>query len=185
RLGAVCVAVQDHTGTIYNADGIYPRKLIDHVNQNGGVAGYEGAEEMSDEEFWGVDCDICIPAALELQVTEDVAKRLQCELVVEAANGPTTLEAEPILDDRDIEVIPDVMANAGGVVVSYFEWVQNKRSESWQLQEVDSRLHFMMKRAFHEMRAFAREHNVRNRTASFAVALERLNDVYTERGVFP
>jgi glutamate dehydrogenase (NAD(P)+) len=185
RLGAVLVGVQDHTGSIYNRDGIYPRKLIEHVEDNEGVAGYSGAEEVDNGEFWEIDCDICIPAALELQVTEEVAERLQCELLVEGANGPTTLEAESVLEERDIEVIPDVLANAGGVVVSYFEWVQNKRSESWQLQEVDSRLHFMMKRAYHETRAFAREHGVRNRTAAFAVALQRLNDVYTDRGVFP
>ncbi|MFB6262747.1 MAG: Glu/Leu/Phe/Val dehydrogenase [Bradymonadaceae bacterium] len=185
RLGAVLVGVQDHTGSIYNPDGIYPRNLIEHVERAGGVRGYPESESIEDDEFWGVDCDICIPAALELQITEEVAKSLECELLVEAANGPTTLNGEAVLKERDIEVLPDVMVNAGGVVVSYFEWVQNKRSESWQLQEVDNRLHFMMKRAYHEMRAFSRERGVDNRTAAFAVALERLNDVYVERGVFP
>jgi glutamate dehydrogenase (NAD(P)+) len=185
RLGAVLVGVQDHTGSIRNPEGIYPRKLDEYVQENGGVAGYPESEAIDGDEFWGIDCDICIPAALELQVDEEVASTLDCDLLVEGANGPTTLDAEPILEERDIEVIPDVVANAGGVVVSYFEWVQNKRSESWQLQEVDSRLHFMMKRAFHEMRAFARERGVDNRTAAFAVALERINNVYTERGVFP
>ncbi len=185
RLGAVLVGVQDHTGSIYNPQGIYPRKLIDHVNKEGGIRGYAGADPIDGDEFWGVDCDICIPAALELQITEEVAKKLKCKLVVEAANGPTTLPGEEVLKKKGIEVIPDVMANAGGVVVSYFEWIQNKRSESWQLEEVDSRLLFMMKRAYHEMRAFAREHGTDNRTASIAVALNRLNAVYTERGVFP
>jgi glutamate dehydrogenase (NAD(P)+) len=185
RLGSVLTAVQDHTGSIYNPEGIYPRKLIDYVDENGGVAGYPGAETIEPEEFWGVECDIAIPAALELQIDSDVAQQLKCRLLVEAANGPTTLGGEDVLRERDIEVIPDVMANAGGVVVSYFEWIQNKRSESWQLEEVDSRLLFMMKRAYHEMRAFARERGVDNRTAAFAVALNRLNAVYTERGVFP
>lgn len=185
RLGAVLVGVQDHTGSIYNPQGIYPRKLIDHVNKEGGIRGYAGAEEIGGDEFWSVDCDICIPAALELQITEEVAKQLKARLVVEAANGPTTLAGEEVLKNKGVEVIPDVMANAGGVVVSYFEWIQNKRSESWQLEEVDNRLLFMMKRAYHEMRAFAREHGVDNRTAAFAVALNRLNEVYTERGVFP
>lgn len=185
RLGSVLTAVQDHTGSIYNPEGIYPRKLIDYVNKEGGVAGYPGAEPIDNDDFWGVESDICIPAALELQITAEVAKKLQARLVVEAANGPTTSGGEEVLKERGIEVIPDVMANAGGVVVSYFEWIQNKRSESWQLEEVDSRLLFMMKRAYHEMRAFAREHSLDNRTAAFAVALNRLNLVYTERGVFP
>lgn len=185
RLGAVLVGVQDHTGSIYNPQGIYPRKLIDHVNKEGGIRGYAGAEVINNDDFWGIESDICIPAALELQITEEVANKLTAKLVVEAANGPVTLEGEEVLKQRGIEVIPDIMANAGGVVVSYFEWIQNKRSESWQLEEVDSRLLFMMKRSYHEMRAFAREHGVDNRTAAFAVALNRLNAVYTERGVFP
>lgn len=185
RLGSILTAVQDHTGTIHNPQGIYPRKLIDWVEETGGVAGYPGAEEISAEDYWKVECDICIPAALELQIDENVARDIQCRVVVEAANGPTTLAGEEVLLERGIEVIPDIMANAGGVVVSYFEWIQNKRSESWQLQEVDSRLHFMMKRAYHEMRGFAREHKVDNRSASLAVALDRINKVYVERGVFP
>ncbi|RDV38978.1 Glu/Leu/Phe/Val dehydrogenase [Bradymonadaceae bacterium TMQ3] len=185
RLGAVMVAVEDHTGTLYNPEGIYPRKLVDHVEVHGGVAGYPGARAIRSDEFWEVECDICIPAALELQVTEEVASKLKARVVVEAANGPTTLGGERVLAERGIEVIPDMMANAGGVVVSYFEWIQNKRSESWQLQEVDSRLHFMMKNAYREMRAFARAHDVDNRTAALAVAIQRINVMYVERGVFP
>ncbi len=185
RLGSIMTAVQDHTGAIYNSQGIYPRKLIDWVEETGGVAGYPGAEEISPEDFWRVKCDILVPAALELQITEKVARDLDCRVIVEGANGPTTAAGEKILLEKGVDVIPDVMANAGGVVVSYFEWIQNKRSESWQLQEVDSRLHFMMKRAYHEMRNFAREHDIDNRTASLAVALERINKVYVERGVFP
>lgn len=185
RLGSILTAVQDHTGSIHNSQGIYPRKLIDWVEEHGGVAGYPGAESIPNEDFWKVKCDICIPAALELQIDAKVARELDCRVVVEAANGPTTLEGERILAEKGIEVLPDILANAGGVVVSYFEWIQNKRSESWQLQEVDSRLHFMMKRAYHEMRAFSREHKLDNRLASLAVALERINKVYVERGVFP
>ncbi|TXD38640.1 Glu/Leu/Phe/Val dehydrogenase [Lujinxingia vulgaris] len=185
RLGAVMVAVEDHTGTLYNPEGIYPRKLVEHVAEHGGVAGYPGAKTITSDEFWEVECDICIPAALELQVTEEVARKLKARVVVEAANGPTTLGGERVMAERGIEVIPDMMANAGGVVVSYFEWIQNKRSESWQLQEVDSRLHFMMKNAYQEMRAFARANDVDNRTAALAVAIQRINVMYVERGVFP
>jgi glutamate dehydrogenase (NAD(P)+) len=185
KLGAILVAVNDHTGSIYNPEGINTRKLSDHVGENGGVKGYAGASEVDLDTFWETPCDIFIPAALELQITEEVARKLKCKLIAEGANGPTTLEGEKVLDERGIDVIPDLMANAGGVVVSYFEWIQNKRSEAWQLSEVDERLHFMMRRAFHEMRAFAREHDVNNRTAAYAVALNRINSVYVERGVFP
>jgi glutamate dehydrogenase (NAD(P)+) len=185
KLGSILVAVQDHTGAIYNAEGIYTRKLADWVLEHGGVAGYPGAEAVSADDFWAAKCDICIPAALELQITKEVAEKLDCKLVVEGANGPTTLEGEKVLADKGITVIPDLMANAGGVVVSYFEWIQNKRSESWQLAEIDDRLHFMMKRAYHEMRSFAREHNCDNRTAAYACAVNRINACYVERGVFP
>ena len=150
KLGGVLVGVQDHTGSLHNPEGMNPRKLSEHVRQNGGIAGYRGGESCSGEDFWKLECDVCIPAALELQVTEKVARGLKARVVVEAANGPTTLPAERALEERGIEVLPDVLANAGGVVVSYFEWIQNKRSESWQLEEVDERLHFMMRRAFHE-----------------------------------
>lgn len=185
KLGAILVAVNDHTGCIANPEGINTRKLTVHVNEKGGIGGYTGAEEIEQDAFWEMQSDIFIPAALELQITGDVARKLKCKLVAEGANGPTTLEGERVLDERGIDVIPDLMANAGGVVVSYFEWIQNKRSEAWQLSEVDERLHFMMRRAFHEMRSFAREHNVNNRTAAYAVALNRINSVYVERGVFP
>ena len=185
RLGSVLTAVQDHTGSIYNRDGIYPRKLAQWVKETGGVAGYPGATEIGGDEFWSVECDICIPAALELQVDERVARMLNCQVVAEGANGPTTVEGDRVLMERDIDVIPDIMANAGGVVVSYFEWVQNKRSESWQLQEVDSHLHFRIKRAYHEMRAFSRQEGIDDRRAALCVALSRINQVYVERGVFP
>jgi len=185
KLGASLVAVMDHTGGIANEEGINVRKLTDHVKVTGGVKGYTSCNEVNSDEFWGTKCDIFIPAALELQIDERVAGLMNCRLVVEGANGPTTLDGERVLLSKGVEVIPDLMANAGGVVVSYFEWVQNKRSESWQLQEIDERLHFMMRRAYHDMRAFAREHNTDNRTGAYAVAIQRINSVYAERGIFP
>ena len=185
KLGGVMVGVQDHTGALHNAEGISPRKLNDHVRQHGGVEGYQGASPISGEDFWGIPCDLCIPAALELQVDEKVGHQIKARAIFEAANGPLTDEGERVLIERGVDVIPDIMANAGGVVVSYFEWIQNKRSESWQLHEIDQKLKFMMSRSYHEMRNFARQHSVDNRTAAFAVALNRINDVYAERGVFP
>lgn len=185
KLGGILVGVQDHTGTIHNAEGMNPRKLQDYVKQHGGVAGYRGGETIKNDAFWDLDCDIFIPAALELQINESVAKRLKCKLVVEGANGPTDIGGDRVLAERGIDVIPDIMANAGGVVVSYFEWIQNKRSEAWELEEIDERLLNMMRRAYQEMRGFAREHNVDNRSAALALALQRINAVYVERGVFP
>lgn len=185
KLGAVMVGVQDHTGTLYNSEGISPRKLSDHTRATGGIKGYKGAQSISNDEFWSIQCDLCIPAALELQVDVKQAKQIKARAIFEAANGPLTDEGERILLERGVDIIPDIMANAGGVVVSYFEWIQNKRSESWQLHEIDQKLKFMMGRAYHEMRNFARQQDVDNRTAAFAVALKRINDVYAERGVFP
>lgn len=185
KLGASLVAVMDHTGSIANEEGINVRKLTDHVRTHGGVSGYGSCSVVTPDEFWATKCDICIPAALELQINERVANLMNCRLVVEGANGPTTLDGEKVLMSKGIDVIPDLMANAGGVVVSYFEWVQNKRSEPWQLQEIDERLHFMMRRAYHDMRAFAREHSTDNRTGAYAVAINRINSVYAERGIFP
>ncbi len=185
KLGASLTAVLDHTGGIVNPEGLNVRKLADHVKATGGVKGYANSTEINSQEFWATKCDICIPAALEMQIDETVAASMDCKLIVEGANGPMTLAGEAVLIERGIDVLPDLYANAGGVVVSYYEWVQNKRSESWQLQEIDERLHFMMKRAYHDMRSFAREHNVDNRTAAYAVGIQRINAVYAERGIFP
>jgi glutamate dehydrogenase (NAD(P)+) len=185
KLGGILVGVQDHTGSIYNPEGMNPRKLQDHVRQHGGVKGYRAGEALANDDFWSLDCDILIPAALELQINEQVAKKLKCKVIVEGANGPVDLGGDRVLAERGIDVIPDIMANAGGVVVSYFEWIQNKRSESWELKEIDDRLLAMMQRAYQEMRTFAREQGVDNRTAALALALGRINAVYVERGVFP
>jgi glutamate dehydrogenase (NAD(P)+) len=185
KLGAKLVCAQDHTGTILNDQGIDPRELKDHVTRTGGVAGFPNTEAIDNEQFWAVKCDICMPCALELQVTAERAKKLSCRLIVEGANGPTTYMGDAVLRERNIDVLPDLLANAGGVVVSYFEWTQNKRSERWSEQEVDSRLQQMMKRAYQEIRAIAKTKQIDNRTASLSLAVRRLATAYQERGVFP
>lgn len=185
ELGAKCVGVQDHTGTISNPEGLDVHALVAHTTEHGGVKGFEGGKVASSDEFWGLECDICVPAALELQITERVARNLKCRVVAEAANGPTNLVGDRVMAERGIDVLPDILANAGGVVVSYFEWIQNKRSEAWQLDEVDRRLQFMMKNAYASMRKVAAERDIDNRTAALVVALERINAVYVERGMFP
>ena len=185
KLGAILVAVQDHTGSLVNPEGINPRKLTEHTKKHGGIKGYSGAQSVDSDTFWSAECDICVPAALELQIDDRIARLLKCRMIAEAANGPTTLSGERVLEERGIEVLPDILANAGGVVVSYFEWIQNKRSEAWQLAEVDGRLEFMMKNAYQAMRSKARDLNIDNRTAALVVSLDRINAVYLERGVFP
>ncbi len=185
RLGCSLVAVQDHTGAIVNAEGIHPRRLAEWNRENGGVAGYKGAKSVSQKAFFSVDADIFIPAALEMQITKETAPLLKCKLVAEGANGPTDLNGEKILQDRGITVLPDILANAGGVTVSYFEWLQNRRAESWSLHEVDERLHRMITQAYRNMRDLARRYDVDNRTAAYIHALSRIQRVYQERGIFP
>ena len=185
RAGATLVAVNDHTGSIINTQGIDPVDLRAYVQVHGGVGGYPKAEGVDRDAFFAAPADIFLPAATELQIGKHEAGLLRCRVVVEGANGPCTIEGETALAERGIDVVPDVLANAGGVVVSYFEWVQNKRSESWQLNEVDSRLKFMMGRAYDAVRDMARQHRVTPRVASLALAIRRLNAIYRERGIFP
>jgi len=185
KLGGVLLTVNDHTGSIHNPEGINPRKLAEWVAEHRGVKGYPGAREVSKDDFWATPVDIVIPAALELQVTAQVAETLQCKVIVEGANGPTTAEADEILARRGIDVLPDLLANAGGVVVSYFEWLQNKRAESWELEDVDARLLHMMKKAYHNVTHLARQKNCSMRTAALAIAVDRIARIYGERGIFP
>ncbi len=126
-----------------------------------------------------------IPAALELEIGEEEARNLKCKLLAEGANGPTYPEAEAILVDRGVHIIPDVLANSGGVVVSYFEWLQNKRSERWERAEVDERLEQRIRRTYGHVRQRAAQRNLDMRTACYALALERLQAAYHERGIFP
>ena len=185
RLGASMVAVSDHTGSIASPEGIHPKRLAQYVKENGGLAGYSGGKEISREEFFSTPVDIFIPAALELQITGETAPLMKCRVVAEGANGPCSPQGEAILAKNGIDIIPDILANAGGVTVSYFEWLQNRRAESWSLEEVDARLHVMMRQAYETMRRVADEYGVDNRTAAYIHGINRVQAVYKERGVFP
>jgi glutamate dehydrogenase (NAD(P)+) len=185
RLGVSTVAVGDHTGYMYNPEGFNPHKLQDHVKKNRSITGYPGGKPISREEFFRIKADIFIPAALENQVGVEEAKALQVRLVAEGANGPCTPEGEKILLERGIDILPDVLANSGGVTVSYYEWVQNKRSESWSLEEVDARLEKAMKRAYREVVELARQKRTSLRLAAYGVALQRIAATYGEREIFP
>lgn len=185
KMGATLVATGDYRGYIANPEGLNPHKLSEHVGHTGSVVDYRGGKSISREEFFAMDCDIFVPAALELEVGIPEAKALKCKLVVEGANGPTYPEAEEILLDRGVDVLPDIFANSGGVIVSYYEWLQNKRSERWDLEEVESRLERRMKRTFAAVRDFAAERGCDWRVAAYAIGLERIQKAYAERGIFP
>lgn len=183
--GAVVVGVGDVGGYVANSEGINPHKLSEHVAKTGSVAGYKGAAKVSREEFFAIEADIFVPAALELELGLKEAKALKVKMVVEGANGPTYPEAEDYLLGKGVDVIPDILCNSGGVIVSYYEWLQNKRSEQWDTADVLARLEKRMKQTYANVRQYAQTHKTDWRTASYAIGLERLQHCYRERGIFP
>ena len=185
QAGATVVAVQDHGGTVYKATGLNVPALLTHVNENGSVHGFENAEVLPDAHFWGVECDILIPAALEQQISVANAHQIRARMVIEGANGPTTPEADDILRERGILVVPDVIANAGGVTVSYFEWLQDFSSFFWSEDEINARLVRIMREAFTAIWQVADEHRVSLRTATFIVACTRILHAREMRGLYP
>jgi len=184
-LGVSLVAVGDHTGYLTNPEGFNVHRLKQYVEQNGSIAGYANGQRISREEFFAVQADLFVPAALENQVGPLEAEALQVRLVAEGANGPCNPEGEAVLARRGIEILPDVLANAGGVTVSYYEWVQNRRSETWTIEEVDERLERAMLDAYDRMAQFAKQNNCSNRIACYGVAAQRLAQVYIDREIFP
>jgi glutamate dehydrogenase (NAD(P)+) len=184
--GALVVAVQDHGGTVYNPRGLDVAELSVHVAAHGSVGGYQGAAEtMARAQFWSVDCDILIPAALEQQITAENAPRIRASIVIEGANGPTTPEADDILHDKRVLVVPDVIANAGGVTVSYFEWVQDFSSFFWSEEDIVERLTRIMQDAFNAVWQVSEDKHVSLRTAAFIVACTRVLQARKVRGLYP
>ncbi len=183
--GAKLIAAEDISGAISNSRGIDPDELTVWVKAHGGCAGFPGSQAVDHYEFLATRCDIFIPAALENQITGKTAGLLNCRLVAEGANGPTDPDGDRILIERGIELIPDILCNAGGVIVSYFEWLQNKRSEFWELDEIDSKLKTKIIAAYKKVEEIAERHSTDRRTAAYIVALSHLEAVYRERGIFP
>ncbi|MCC6286066.1 MAG: Glu/Leu/Phe/Val dehydrogenase [Phycisphaerales bacterium] len=185
--GAKLFAAQDVTGAIRSssAEGLDADALAEHVKKTGGVAGFPGAQPVSLDEFFGVRADVFIPAALENQVTGRTARLLNVRLVAEGANGPTTPDGDAVLRERGIGVLPDVLCNAGGVIVSYFEWLQNRGGAAWNAAEVDQRLRDILERAYARVKGMVESKALDWRTAAYAVALRRIEEVYAERGIFP
>jgi len=183
--GAKIVAVQDHTGTIVNENGLDLAGLIPISRTPAGAVGFEGGDKVPNEQFWDVACDILIPAALEGQINADRARKTSARLVLEGANGPTVPEADDILAERGVLVVPDVICNAGGVTVSYFEWVQDFSSFFWDEDEINVRLDRIMMNALNQIWDTADKHKITLRTATYAVACERILTARQERGLYP
>ncbi len=183
--GARIVAVQDHTGTVVNVNGLDIAGLMKELHEAGGVGAFKGGERIADEDFWDVESDFLIPAALEGQLNAARARRVKTKVVVEGANGPTTPEADQILGDRGIIVVPDVLANAGGVTVSYFEWVQDFNSYFWTEDEINVKLDRIMTDALKTIWSTHETLRVPLRTAAFVVACQRVLSARAERGLYP
>ncbi len=182
ELGCKIVAANDSKGGIYCEDGFDPVAVAKHKEETGSVKGFEGCEEISNQELLTMDVDVLVPAALENQITKGNADNIQARMIAEAANGPTTPEADEILFKKEIMIIPDILANAGGVTVSYFEWVQNLANYYWSKEEVDRKLEDIMVDAFEKVYNTHEELGVNMRISAFIVAIKRLTEAMEARG---
>ena len=184
-LGARIVAVSDIKNGIYDPRGLDLARVTAHAAENRGLEGFPGADRVSNTELLALPCDILVPAAIQNQLTEKTADRVQARIVAEGANGPTTLEADAILDARGIFVIPDILANAGGVTVSYFEWLQSLQHFLWGEEEVNSKLISLMQGAFRDVVGVAEQSRVNLRTAAMIRGVGRIAEAKRRRGIFP
>jgi glutamate dehydrogenase (NAD(P)+) len=183
--GFQVVGASDITGGIHNPNGLDIPALLAYMGECGGVAGFGGGEDVTNEELLTLDCDVLIPAALEDQIHEGNAPHIKAKLIVEGANGPTSPEADDILRDRGVLLVPDILANAGGVIVSYFEWVQDLQSFFWDETEVNRQLERILTRSYEATTATAEEHDVDMRTAAQILAIKRVADAVATRGFYP
>jgi glutamate dehydrogenase (NAD(P)+) len=183
--GARVVAVSDSRGGVYSTRGLDVAAVTAHKEEAGTVVGFKGAERITNEELIEVKCDVLVPAALENQIVLKNASRVRARVVAEAANGPTTPGADRVLRDRGVFVVPDILCNAGGVTVSYFEWAQDMQGYFWDEGQVNKELERFMKRAFHEVHELARRHKTDMRTAAYILAVGRVAEATRVRGLFP
>ncbi len=185
EMGCEIIAVSDSKSGIYNPQGLDIQPLIEHKDRTSQVAGFGDTKPIMNEELLELECDILVPAALEIVITEENAPRVKARIVVEGANGPSTPGAREILNRRGVLVVPDILANAGGVVVSYFEWIQNLHREHWDRTEVDRKLEEKMVKAFKDVVEMSREHGVDLATGALMLAIKRLADAFEKLGLFP
>ena len=183
--GAKIIAISEVDGGIYNPKGLDPEKVQAHKREAGSVVGFKDAEFITNEELFKLECDILIPAATEEQITEENAPQIKASVIVEAANGPTSPPADRILKSRKILVVPDILANAGGVTVSYFEWVQGMQGYFWSEREVNLKLRDIMTQAFHRVLEVSLQEKVDMRTAALMVAVRRVAEATRLRGLYP
>ena len=183
-LGVRIIGVADRTGGFYDVNGLPIARLLETALQNHSLEGFPYGEKITNAELLELKCDILVPAALEMQITQENAQRLQCRIVAEGANGPTTPEADAILRQKDIFVIPDVLANAGGVVVSYFEWVQDLQNFFWTEEEITKKLRDILVKAFHEVLQMSQKEEVEMRLAALMIGIDRVARAMLWRGLY-
>ncbi|MEM4642815.1 MAG: Glu/Leu/Phe/Val dehydrogenase [Candidatus Caldarchaeum sp.] len=183
--GAKIVAVSDSKGGIYVADGAHPDKILEHKQKTGSVINFPGSKLLTNEELLTTPCDILIPAALENSITKEIAEKVEAKLIVEGANGPTTSEADKILFERKIPVIPDILSNAGGVTVSYLEWVQNLKRETLTLEEVHAKLEAKMVKGFHDVMNTSKKYETPLRLGALIFAVDRVAEAINYLGIWP
>lgn len=184
--GAILIAVQDASGTIFNASGIDPERLNDYATPNfHGVVDFPGTEAIDSSNFFGLECDIVIPAALGNQIDETNAHQIKAQLIAEGANGPVDPKGDAILMERGIDIIPDILCNSGGVIGSYFEWLQNRQGELWDMDHVITKLEAKMVKSFNQVIACANNYQTDWRTAAYIEAISRIDLAYKQRGIFP
>jgi glutamate dehydrogenase (NAD(P)+) len=184
KLGAKIVAVTDWKGGVYNANGLDITKMLDYSRQHKTIDGFPGGEPLENDQLFGLDVDVLVPAALENQITMENAPKIRAKIIAEGANGPTTPEAHRYLHEKGVFVIPDILANAGGVTTSYFEWVQDRHGYFWTEEEVNNRLEHKMVEAFNDVLQTSLKYKTDLRTAAYIVAISRVATVTRQRGMY-
>ena len=185
KMGAKCIGASDSKGSILVPKGFKVSKLLEHKQKKGSVVGFPGSKKITTEQLLTTKCDVLVPGALENQITTSIAKKLKCKIIGEAANGPTLPDADPIIFKKKIFMIPDILANSGGVCISYLEWVQNNQGYYWSFDEVAGKMESNIVRGLKDMHNLAKKHKIDNRRAAMALAVQRVLDAFEIKGIWP
>ena len=184
-MGAKCIGASDSKGSIVVPNGFKVSKLIEHKQKKGSVVGFPGSKKVSTEQLLTTKCEILIPGALENQIDAKLAKKLQCRIIGEAANGPTLPEADPIIYNKKIMVIPDILANSGGVCISYLEWVQNNMGYYWSFDEVAGKMEANITRGLKDTHDISKKYKIDMRRAAMVLAVQRVMEAFEHKGIWP